>query len=83
MPDDGWAEAIGRLVEKPRERRKLAKRARKWGREQSMSANVGLWEQALADTIVRNGGTPRPARPAAQAERGADPIDAVNCQRRR
>jgi hypothetical protein len=60
VPDDGWVEAIARLVEKPRERRKLAKRARKWGREQAMSANVGLWEQALVDTIVRNGGTPRP-----------------------
>jgi hypothetical protein len=60
VPDDGWFEAIGRLVEKPRERRKLAKRARKWGREQAMSANVKLWEDAIVATIVRTGGTPRP-----------------------
>ncbi|HMJ01302.1 MAG TPA: hypothetical protein VK506_00075 [Conexibacter sp.] len=63
VPDDGWCEALGRLVEKPRERRKLAKRARKWGRAQSVSANVGLWEDALVEAIVRAGGTPRPAGP--------------------
>lgn len=60
VPDDGWFEAIGRLVEKPRERRKLAKRARTWGRAQAMSQNVGLWEDAIAQAIVRTGGTPRP-----------------------
>jgi hypothetical protein len=60
VPDEGWCEALGRLVEKPRELRKLAKRARKWGRGQSVSANVKLWEDALAAAIVRAGGTPRP-----------------------
>jgi hypothetical protein len=61
VPDDGWADAIGRLVEKPRERRKLARRARKWGREQAMSANVDRWERVLMEAVVRAGGTPRPA----------------------
>jgi hypothetical protein len=66
VPDDGWAAALGRLVEKPRERRKLAKQARKWGRTQSVSANAELWEQALKAAIVRAGGTPRPpGRPRA------------------
>jgi hypothetical protein len=60
VPDEGWVEALGRLVEKPRERRKLAKRARRWGREQAISANVRLWEDAFVATIVRNGGKPRP-----------------------
>jgi hypothetical protein len=60
VPDDGWVEALGRLVEKPRERRKLAKRARKWGRAQAISANAERWEKALVETIVRTGGTPRP-----------------------
>jgi glycosyltransferase involved in cell wall biosynthesis len=60
VPEDAWFEAIARLVEKPRERRKLAKRARKWGREQAISANVELWERALVDAIVRSGRTPRP-----------------------
>jgi hypothetical protein len=61
VPDDGWAEALGRLVEKPRERRRLAKNARKWGRAQAVSANVELWERAFSAAIVRAGGTPRPA----------------------
>lgn len=60
VPDHGWVEAIGRLVEKPRERRKLAKNARKWGRAQAISANIDLWERAIVDAIVRGGGTPRP-----------------------
>jgi hypothetical protein len=64
VPDEGWAEALGRLVEKPRERHKLAKRARKWGRAQAISANARHWEDALTRTIVRNGGTPRPPGPA-------------------
>jgi hypothetical protein len=63
VADDGWAEAIGRLVEKPRERRRLARHARKWGRAQAVSANVELWERALTAAIVRAGGTPRPAGP--------------------
>ncbi|HEX4806904.1 MAG TPA: hypothetical protein VFU94_13480 [Conexibacter sp.] len=66
VPDDGWAEALGRLVEKPRERRKLAKRARKWGRAQLMSANVRQWEDAIAAAIVRAGRTPRPPGAARQ-----------------
>jgi hypothetical protein len=61
VADDGWAEALGRLVEKPRERGKLAKRARKWGQSQSVAANAELWERALSDAIRRAGGTPRPA----------------------
>jgi hypothetical protein len=61
VPDDGWAEAIGRLVEKPRERRKLAKHARKWGRSQTVFAHAERWERALTDAVVRAGGTPRPA----------------------
>ncbi|HZV73427.1 MAG TPA: glycosyltransferase [Conexibacter sp.] len=63
VPDDRWAEELGRMVEKPRERRKLAKHARKWGRTQAISANVGLWEKALSAAVVRAGGTPRPAGP--------------------
>ena len=62
-PDDGWAAALGRLVEKPRERRRLAKHARRWGRAQAMSANIKLWEDALVAAIVRAGGTPRPPGP--------------------
>jgi glycosyltransferase involved in cell wall biosynthesis len=61
VADDGWAAALGRLVDKPRERRKLAKQARKWGRTQTVMENAELWERALTAAIVRAGGTPRPA----------------------
>jgi hypothetical protein len=63
VPDDGWCEALVRLVEKPRERRKLAKRAAKWGRAQAVSANAGLWERALTEAIERAGGMPPPPGP--------------------
>jgi glycosyltransferase involved in cell wall biosynthesis len=60
VPDDGWADALERLVQKPRERHRLARRARKWGRSQSVAAKAQLWERALSPAIVRAGGTPRP-----------------------
>jgi hypothetical protein len=53
VPDDGWHEAMERLVVKERERRKLAKRALKWGREQTVGANVRVWEHALQAAIER------------------------------
>lgn len=63
VADHEWVEAIGRLLDKPRERRRLAKRARRWGREQAISANVRLWEDAIAAAVVRAGRTPRPPGP--------------------
>ena len=63
VPDDGWAAALGRLVDKPRERRKLAKRARKWGRAQAIE-NVEQWERALwPRSCARAARRVRPARP--------------------
>jgi glycosyltransferase involved in cell wall biosynthesis len=53
VPDDRWYEEIERLLVHPRERRKLAKRAHRWGRAQSISANAGLWEDALKAAIAR------------------------------
>ena len=53
VPDDGWYEAMERLVVKEREQRKLAKRAAKWGREQTVGANAQLWEDALKAAIGR------------------------------
>jgi len=60
VADHEWVAAVGRLLDKPRERRKLARRARTWGRTQAMSANAKLWEDAIAHAIVRTGGRPRP-----------------------
>lgn len=53
VDDDGWIDAIGRLVVKDRLRRKLAKRARKWARGQTVEATVELWERALRDAAAK------------------------------
>jgi glycosyltransferase involved in cell wall biosynthesis len=53
VPDDGWHEALERIVVKDRERRKLAKRARRWGGDQAIAANVHHWEAVLSDALNR------------------------------
>ena len=53
VPDDGWHAALERLIVDKRDRRKLAKRALKWGREQTVSANVRVWEDALQAAVER------------------------------
>jgi glycosyltransferase involved in cell wall biosynthesis len=52
VADDGWFASLDALVGSARTRRKLGKRAVKWGREQLLSRNVGCWERALGDVIA-------------------------------
>jgi glycosyltransferase involved in cell wall biosynthesis len=47
--DDGWFEALDRLVTRGRERRKLARKARKWAQNQTIEAVASLWERLLAE----------------------------------
>jgi hypothetical protein len=54
VADDGWYEALTRIVDKARERRKLRDRAAKWGRGQTIGANAAGWEQALQGAIARS-----------------------------
>jgi glycosyltransferase involved in cell wall biosynthesis len=61
VPDERWHEELVRLIEKPRERRKLAKRGAKWVAGQTLSRNVQHWEAVLADAVERS----RAAVPAA------------------
>jgi glycosyltransferase involved in cell wall biosynthesis len=51
VPDDGWYEAIARLLDRPRERRKLGKRAAKWAAGQVITKNARRWEAAFAEAI--------------------------------
>lgn len=53
VPDDGWYAALSRLVDKPRERRKLAGRAAKWVAGETLEANVGVWEARLQAAVER------------------------------
>jgi glycosyltransferase involved in cell wall biosynthesis len=44
-----WYDALQRLILGASERRKLAKRATKWGSKQYIDQNVGLWEAVFDD----------------------------------
>jgi glycosyltransferase involved in cell wall biosynthesis len=49
VPDDGWFDALDRLVRKNRERRRLADAATRWARTQTIHAAAARWEQVLAE----------------------------------
>jgi glycosyltransferase involved in cell wall biosynthesis len=53
VADDGWYEALSRLIEKPRERRKLVKRGAKWVAGETLTKNVGRWDALLQETVER------------------------------
>lgn len=53
VPDDGWHEALARLVDKPRERAKLAKRAGKWVSGETLSKHARTWESRFEAAIAR------------------------------
>ncbi|MBB4661619.1 glycosyltransferase [Conexibacter arvalis] len=48
---DGWLDALERLVTSGRERRKLGKRASRWGRKQTISRNLSHWV-AVYDALL-------------------------------
>jgi hypothetical protein len=53
VADDRWHEELVRLIDKPKDRRKLARRGGKWVQEQTLSRNAKRWEDALALAIER------------------------------
>jgi glycosyltransferase involved in cell wall biosynthesis len=53
VADGDWYAALVRLLDKPRERRKLAKRAASWAAGQTLSRNAHLWDACLAEAIER------------------------------
>ncbi len=52
VPDDGWFGALDALVRSDRVRRKLAKRAARWGSRQTLRRNVGCWERAFEHAVA-------------------------------
>lgn len=52
VADDAWHAALTRLIDSKRERRRLAKRALRWGRTQTIAANAGSWEAACERAIA-------------------------------
>jgi len=53
VADDRWFEELDALVQSGRVRRRLARRASRWGRKQLLSRNVSRWEQALGEAVAR------------------------------
>jgi hypothetical protein len=53
VPDDRWYDELLRLIDKPRERTKLAKRARKWVAGETLSKHAADWEARFEQAIAR------------------------------
>lgn len=53
VADDGWFDALDDLITRERERKKLAKRATKWAKGQSIDKHAGLWLTAFEDAIAK------------------------------
>jgi glycosyltransferase involved in cell wall biosynthesis len=53
VADDRWYEALRTLIDKPRQRRKLAKRAKRWAEAQTLDECAVVWERHFEETIER------------------------------
>ena len=53
VPDDRWHEELVRLIEKPRERAKLTKRAGKWVAGETLSKHARTWETRFEEAVGR------------------------------
>jgi glycosyltransferase involved in cell wall biosynthesis len=73
VPDDGWHDALARLVINARERRKLAKRAGKWARGEGIDQHASRWEAALREAAARSTHTPQREAAGGAAPRMASP----------
>jgi glycosyltransferase involved in cell wall biosynthesis len=49
VPDDRWFEALDRMVSSGRERRRLARKAKKWAKSQTIDAVADRWERIFTD----------------------------------
>jgi glycosyltransferase involved in cell wall biosynthesis len=53
VPDDGWHDALVRLLDKPRERAKLTKRAGRWVAGETLTKNARTWETRFEEAVAR------------------------------
>jgi glycosyltransferase involved in cell wall biosynthesis len=49
--DDEWFAAIDRLLRHPRSRRRLARRALRWAKSQTLDRHVDAWEHVLTEAV--------------------------------
>jgi glycosyltransferase involved in cell wall biosynthesis len=52
VPDDGWVEALERLIDGRRERAKLAKRAKAWAKRETIWNMAETWERIFLDALA-------------------------------
>lgn len=62
VADDDWFEELDSLLSSERRRRKLARRATRWGKEQCLTRNAGRWEEAFEQALARSHQTPERVR---------------------
>jgi glycosyltransferase involved in cell wall biosynthesis len=55
VPDDGWFEALDRLVASRRDRKRLGRKGRKWAKGQTIEATAGRWEAVFAEAAASRG----------------------------
>ena len=56
VDDGGWYEAIDELLRNPRKRRRLAKRALRWAKQQTIDHHAEEWERAFESAIAHAAG---------------------------
>lgn len=61
VADGDWHAALDDLIERPRERAKLAKRGRRWARGHAIGRNVKCWEAALGEAVERRRARAKPS----------------------
>ena len=52
VADDSWFDALEDLITRPREHRKLARKAHKWARGQTIDAAIDRWEKVFASAAA-------------------------------
>ena len=52
VEDDGWFDALDRLIRSRRERGKQAKRAKQWAKQETIWNMAPLWERLIRDAIA-------------------------------
>lgn len=67
VPDGGWFEALDLLVRRPRDRRRLARRARKWAKRQSIDTVADRWLSVFTAAAEARRGAPAAFRAKALA----------------
>jgi len=53
VTDDNWFAEVDALLRRPRSRRRLARRALRWAKTQTLDRYVGGWDQAFSDATER------------------------------